>query len=695
MSDSKQTLLFELLCEELPPSSQKNMAEYLANNLQQALTDNKFVAPNENLIIYSTPRRLGLTISNVLSKSPDEIVEVKLMPINVGWQDDHASQPLLKKLEALDLLELKDSLTNFIIQDDTLYAKKQNKGQTVETFMQHQLPIILKQLPIEKTMSYQLDDGWQTVSFARPAVNLVCMHGDKILDINVLGLQANNQVHGHRFASKEILTIKNAEDYEKLIESQGNVVPNFEKRKQLIRLQIEELTKNLGSSFSCPIDEELLDEVTTLIEKPKAFIGTFDQKFLTIPSECLILSMKSNQKYFPILKSHKLTNQFILISNIDPKEPKFVIQGNEKVIYPRLSDAEFFYAQDKKKSLQEMSLDLKNIIYHQKLGSIEQRCEKVSLVFNHLIKHTSLNSDADSKKLALFAKADLSSLMVGEFPELQGVMGKYYGLEEKLSSEFCQAIEDHYKPKFSGDELPQGDTSILLALSDKWISLFDLFSIGEKPSGVKDPYALRRCAISIIRILIDKNIALDIHQLIDTFFPEDKKDHKLSLFNFFYDRLENYIREQGYETLVVQSVCEQKPALINDVINKIEAIEQFKQFELSNNLAQSNKRVMNILKKYEKKLDGNINESLFENKSEHALFKIIQSISKQNKSFLDKKNYKSLLENLIHLSGPIDEFFEDTMINAEDIKIKHNRHQLLAELNKSMNIIANLSVLGT
>jgi glycyl-tRNA synthetase beta chain len=679
----------------LPPSSQKNMAEYLANNLQQALTDNKFVAPNENLIIYSTPRRLGLTISNVLSKSPDEIVEVKLMPINVGWQDDHASQPLLKKLEALDLLELKDSLTNFIIQDDTLYAKKQNKGQTVETFMQHQLPIILKQLPIEKTMSYQLDDGWQTVSFARPAVNLVCMHGDKILDINVLGLQANNQVHGHRFASKETLTIKNAEDYEKLIESQGNVVPNFEKRKQLIRLQIEELTKNLGSSFSCPIDEDLLDEVTTLVEKPKAFIGTFDQKFLTIPSECLILSMKSNQKYFPILKNHKLTNQFILISNIDPKEPKFIIQGNEKVIYPRLSDAEFFYAQDKKKSLQEMSLDLKNIIYHQKLGSIEQRCEKVSLVFNHLIKHTSLNSDADSKKLALFAKADLSSLMVGEFPELQGVMGKYYGLEEKLSSEFCQAIEDHYKPKFSGDELPQGDTSILLALSDKWISLFDLFSIGEKPSGVKDPYALRRSAISIIRILIDKNIDLNIHQLIDTFFPEDKKDHKLSLFNFFYDRLENYIREQGYETLVVQSVCEQKPALINDVINKIEAIEQFKQFELSNNLAQSNKRVLNILKKYEKKLDGNINESLFENKSEHALFKTIQSISKQNKSFLDKKNYKSLLENLIHLSGPIDDFFEDTMINAEDIKIKHNRHQLLAELNKSMNIIANLSVLGT
>ncbi len=695
MSDSKQTLLFELLCEELPPLSQKNMAEYLANNLRQALTDHKFVAPNENLIIYSTPRRLGLTISNVLSKSPDEIVEVKLMPINVGWQDDHASQPLLKKLETLDLLELKDSLTNFIIQDDTLYVKKQNKGQTVETFMQHQLPIILKQLPIEKTMSYQLDDGWQTVNFARPAVNLVCMHGNKILDINVLGLQANNQVHGHRFASTEILTIKNAEDYEKLIESQGNVVPNFEKRKQLIRLQIEELTKNLGSSFSCPIDEELLDEVTTLIEKPKAFIGTFDQKFLTIPSECLILSMKSNQKYFPILKNDELTNQFILISNIDPKKPKFVIQGNEKVIYPRLSDAEFFYAQDKKKSLQEMSLDLKNIIYHQKLGSIEQRCEKVSLVFNHLIKHTSLNSDADSKKLALFAKADLSSLMVGEFPELQGVMGKYYGLEEKLSSEFCQAIEDHYKPKFSGDELPQGDTSILLALSDKWISLFDLFSIGEKPSGVKDPYALRRCAISIIRILIDKNIDLNIHQLIDTFFPEDKKDHKLSLFNFFYDRLENYIREQGYETLVVQSVCEQKPSLINDVINKIEAIEQFKQFELSNNLAQSNKRVLNILKKYEKKLDGNINESLFENKSEHALFKIIQSISKQNKSFLDKKNYKSLLENLIHLSGPIDDFFEDTMINAEDIKIKHNRHQLLAELNKSMNIIANLSVLGT
>ena len=695
MSDSKQTLLIELLCEELPPSSQKNMAEYLANNLHQKLRDKKFIVPNENLIIYSTPRRLGLTISNVSSKSPDEIAEVKLMPVNVGWQDDHASQPLLKKLETLDLLQLKDSLTNFAIKDEILYVKIQNEGQTLESFMCQELTIILKEMPIEKTMSYQLDDGWQTVSFARPAINFICLHGDKVLDVNVLGLQANNQVHGHRFESKKSLIINNAEDYEKLIESQGCVIPNFEKRKQLIRMQIEGLTKTLGSTFSCPIDEDLLDEVTTLVEKPSAFIGSFNQKFLTVPSECLILSMKSNQKYFPILKNNHLTNQFILISNIDPKEPKFIIEGNEKVIYPRLSDAEFFYTQDKKKSLDKLSHDLKNIIYHQKLGNIEQRCEKVSLVFDHLRKYTCLNSDVDSKKLALYANADLNSLMVGEFPELQGIMGKYYGLEENLGDEFCQAIEHHYKPKFSGDELPQGDTSLLLALSDKWISLFDLFSIGEKPSGVKDPYALRRCAISIIRILIDKNINLDINQLIDTFFPLKKIDYKKSLINFFYDRLENYIREQGYATLVIQSVCEQKPAFINDVLNKIEAIEQFKQFELSNNLAQSNKRVLNILKKYEKKLDGNINESLFENESERALFKTIQSISKQNKDFLDNKNYKGLLENLIHLSGPIDQFFEDTMINAEDFKIKHNRHQLLAELNKSMNIIANLSVLGT
>ena len=692
---SENTLLFELLCEELPPSSQKQMSDFLATEIFNQLNQNKFTTSNSKLNIYSTPRRIGFKISHTATKSPDELTEIKLMPKKIGWVDDQAAAPLIKKLESLNLIDLKDSLDNFIIQDEVLYAKKNIEGTSLVEFIQKELNQVLKKMPIEKVMSYQLADGWTSVNFARPAINLICMHGSEILDIEILGLKANNIIHGHRFESTEALSLKNADQYEELLEKKGNVIPEFDKRYDEIQNQISHLINNLGNNYSCPLDNELLEEVTTLVEKPNAMMGSFDSQFLDIPSECLILSMKSNQKYFPVLKDNQLTNKFILISNIHPKDPSMVVKGNEKVIYPRLADAEFFFSQDKKRSLTAMVSDLDNIVYHQKLGSLNERCLRVSKIFNHIRENTTLNSNHDSDLLAKLAKADLSSLMVGEFPELQGIMGKYYALASDMDEDFAQAIEDHYKPKFSGDELPQNDTSLILSLADKFTTLIDLFSIGEKPSGVKDPFALRRAAISIIRILIECDINLDLIELINKTFPGDHEGDKAHLIDFIYDRLENFIKDRGYETLVVQSVCDSQPRLINDIILKVEAVNEFKKIDISENLAQSNKRVLNILKKYDNPLTEKVNQDLLESDSEKLLYQSIVKVNENNKGYLEAKKYNILLNNLIHLSEPIDNFFEDTMVNADDKDIKHNRHLLLSELNKAMNIIANLSVLGT
>ena len=692
---SENTLLFELLCEELPPSSQKQMSDFLAKEIFNQLNQNKFTTSNSKLNIYSTPRRIGFKISHTATKSPDELTEIKLMPKKIGWVDDQAAAPLIKKLESLNLIDLKDSLDNFIIQDEVLYAKKNIEGTSLVEFIQKELNQVLKKMPIEKVMSYQLADGWTSVNFARPAINLICMHGSEILEIEILGLKANNIIHGHRFESTEALSLKNADQYEELLEKKGNVIPEFDKRYDEIQNQISHLIKNLGNNYSCPLDNELLEEVTTLVEKPNAMMGSFDSQFLDIPSECLILSMKSNQKYFPVLKDNQLTNKFILISNIHPKDPSMVVKGNEKVIYPRLADAEFFFSQDKKRSLTAMVSDLDNIVYHQKLGSLNERCLRVSKIFNHIRKNTTLNSNHDSDLLAKLAKADLSSLMVGEFPELQGIMGKYYALASDMDEDFAQAIEDHYKPKFSGDELPQNDTSLILSLADKFTTLIDLFSIGEKPSGVKDPFALRRAAISIIRILIECDINLDLIELINKTFPSDHEQDKAHLIDFIYDRVENFIKDRGYETLVVQSVCDSQPNFINDIILKVEAVNEFKKIDISENLAQSNKRVLNILKKYDNPLTDKVNQDLLESDSEKLLYQSIVKVNENNKGYLEAKKYNILLNNLIHLSEPIDNFFEDTMVNADDTDIKHNRHLLLSELNKAMNIIANLSVLGT
>ncbi len=689
MKNNTKTLLIEILSEELPPDSQKNMAIDLAQKTIKALQNFNFISTDAKFNEFSTPRRLAVTFHNVSEKSPDSEEKIKLMPKKIGLVNGTISDPLNKKLESLGI---NPSIENLIIEDEIIYTQYTKKGVYLEDFFNSEFEKILNTLPIKKLMSYQLNDGWTTVNFARPIKNFIAIHGDKVINSSLYGKQSTNITTGHRFeSSQEKILINDAANYEQKLLEDGGVIVDFEKRKKDIVDQLQAITTSMGNDFEYIEDLQLLDEVTALVEKPNVLIGHFNEIFLKVPAECLILSMQTNQKYFPILKQGKLTNKFLIVSNISPKDPSLIITGNEKVIYPRLADAQFFFNQDKIKKIDNMTLSLKDIIYHEKLGSLGSRCDRVKNIFDYIHANSNLETKEDSSKLCLLAKADLNSLMVGEFPELQGTMGKYYAHEEKYSTEFSQALEDQYKPKNANDSLPTSQTGIILSLAEKFTTLIDLFSIGEKPSGVKDPFALRRNALSIIKIIIEKNVHLNLNNLIDNFFEQNKQEEKSLLKEFIFDRLENYLKDLNHDILEIKALVDSQPGLINNIFEKLEAVHLFRQSKESDSLAQANKRVKNILKKYDQKINFVIDNKLFENEIEHQLYRLIEKIEKENLTFLEANQYKDIFKNLILLSEPIDYFFEKIMINHDNLKIKHNRHELLAKLSSSLNMVADIS----
>ncbi|MEK9771673.1 MAG: glycine--tRNA ligase subunit beta [Nitrosomonadales bacterium] len=690
MKNNTKSLLIEILSEELPPDSQKNMAIELAQKTFSALQDLNFINPDEKYNTFSTPRRLAVTFHNVAEKSPDTNEKIKLMPKKIGLVGATIADPLKKKLAGLGI---KPNIDNLIIDDEIIYVQHIKRGISLEDFFNTEFEKIVNTLPIKKLMSYQLNDGWTTVNFARPIKNFVALHGNKVINAFLFGKQSNNLTNGHRFeSSKEKILVDDAANYEQKLLKDGGVIVDFEKRKKNILDQLQATTVSMGKEFQYIQDQQLLDEVTTLVEKPNVLVGQFNEIFLKVPAECLILSMQTNQKYFPILKEGKLTNKFLIVSNICPKDPSLIIAGNEKVIYPRLADAQFFFNQDKIKQLDNMTSSLKDIIYHEKLGSLHSRCDRVKNIFDYIHSNSNLETNEDSSKLCLLAKADLNSLMVGEFPELQGTMGKYYAYEKKYSTEFSQAIEDQYKPKNTQDSLPSLQTGLILSLAEKFTTLIDLFSIGEKPSGVKDPFALRRNALSIIKIIIEKNVNLNLNHLIDNFFDQSKQEENKLLKNFIFDRLENYLKDLDYDILEIKSLVDSQPGVINNIFAKLEAIHLFHQSKESDSLAQSNKRVKNILKKYEQEIKFVIDEQLFENDTEQQLYKLIEKIEKENITHYDASQYKDIFSNLILLTKPIDDFFEKIMVNHHDSKIKHNRHELLAKLSQNLNMVADISI---
>ena len=691
------TLLIEFITEELPPISLKELGEKFGQLITEGLQEQNLIK-HDDMRVFSTPRRLGVKILNVAEKSENQKKLIKLMPAKIGFNEQsEATQALLKKLQSLN--ETDEAISRIKKEDEKgqqiLYLEKDIAGINLEDILSEIINNCINQLPIKKMMSYQLEDGWTSVNFVRPIKNLLILHGKKILKVSSLGFEANNQSFGHRFESKEkVLNIDHADNYEKILLETGGVIANFDQRKEKIYADIILAAKSFKEELHIIDDEALLNEVTALVEMPNILTGSFEERFLKVPQECLILTMKANQKYFPLFdKSNHLTNHFIIVSNLTPKDSTNIIQGNEKVIRPRLADAEFFFEQDKKQSLKSLSKKLGSIVYHNKLGTQAERANRVAAILKYIAEELKFKDNINYKDFALISKADLLSLMVGEFPGLQGVMGAIYASEDVQFKNIASAIEDHYKPRFSGDSLPRDSFGDYTALAEKFETLIGLFSINEQPTGDKDPFSLRRNAIGIIRIIIEKNIALNFSDLIDKHTPKDKKDAGDSLKTFIYERLSNYLKDKNFTSNEVDAVISSRPYYLNDIISKLEAIKKFSALEQSKDLASANKRVSNILKKFTGSIEK-VDESLLEEVEEIQLFKTITKLNPIIIEALKKKNFIEALNSLVDLKNPIDQFFENVMVNSENEKIKINRHNLLKQLHISLNSVADISKLA-
>jgi glycyl-tRNA synthetase beta chain len=694
-------LLIELLTEELPPKSQKQLGVAFAKSVKEFLVKHHLANETSEDSVFSTPRRIGIYLKDVKDEAANQNTSIKLMPASIGFDvSGKPTEALLKKLHGIGLdqkavsLIIKKNESN----NEVLYIDKDVEGAKLKDIIAECISSSLTRLPIKKMMSYQLSDGWTTVNFVRPAHGLIILHGANIIKTNVLGIESNRSTLGHRFESKkEVIEIQHADEYKEQMKAEGNVIVSFEERKTLIKNSLNDKATNLSNQLTPINDEDLLEEVTALVEYPNILVGEFESKFLEVPQECLILTMKANQKYFPLIdKNNKLANQFLIVSNISPKNSTLIIQGNEKVIRPRLSDAEFFYTQDKKKPLKDYLSQLQHIVYHNKLGTQSERSERVKMIASLIVKNLNQSKLLDAVLLASdLSKADLSTNMVGEFPELQGIMGRYYALNEKISEEVAFAIEDHYKPRFSGDTLPRNSVGDIVAIADKIETLIGLFSIGEKPTGDKDPFALRRQVIGIIRILTEKNISLNLNTTISDSIKTTKLAESKDLNSFIYDRISNFFKDQGYAALDIDAVLAIDSGLISEIPKRLNAIKEFSQLPESKDLASANKRVGNILKKADFKSALKIDPALLKDIAEVNLYKTLDLVDAEARKEYLANNYSSSLKLLCKLKNPIDQFFNDVMVNVEDESLKMNRLALLEKLYSAMNLVADLSKLSS
>ncbi|MBS1159083.1 MAG: glycine--tRNA ligase subunit beta [Proteobacteria bacterium] len=701
---SSKNLLVELFVEELPPKALKKLGEVFAQSLTQSLKNAGLTAPTSIFTAYASPRRLAAHVTDVLTVAADKPVVQKLMPVAVGLDAaGNATPALLKKLGALgaDASCVPNLRRENDGKADVLFYESLAKGATLAEGLQKALEGALAALPIPKVMTYQLQDGWSSVNFVRPAHGLVALHGSDIVPLAVLGLNAGRETHGHRFeASVDPVVFAHADEYAGKLATQGAVIASFAERRTEIARQLAAAAALAGGK---PIeDDALLDEVTALVERPNVLIGQFEEEFLAVPQECLILTMKANQKYFPLLDAAgKLTNKFLVVSNISPEDPSAVIGGNERVVRPRLADAKFFFDQDRKKSLESRIIGLSKVVYHNKLGTQGERTQRVAAIARAIaneLRDLELAHKAD--QAALLAKADLLTDMVGEFPELQGIMGRYYALHDGLRGDVADAIEDHYKPRFAGDSLPRNLVGTVVALADKLETLVGMFGIGQIPTGDRDPFALRRHALGVIRMLSESDLDLPLYLLLDCTFAqfngiEGFQLNVNALTDFIYDRLAGSLREQGYTAQEVDAVVSQRPQRLGDIPKRLTAVRAFAALPEAAALAAANKRVGNILKKVEGSVEPTVNAALLQEAAEIALHAALIDIVPQADAAFDTGDYTESLTTLAALRAPVDAFFDGVMVNAEDAALRANRLGLLAHLHAAMNRVADLSKLST
>ena len=706
---TSQNLLVELLVEELPPKALKKLGESLAEVLSASLKAQGLVTADATVTTYASPRRLAVRVGDVAAKADDKAVSQKLMPASVGLDASGQATPaLLKKLAALGVgAEVVPQLRREGEgKAESLVYDSRQAGATLAEGLQHALQEALAKLPIPKMMTYQLADGWNSVQFVRPAHGVVALYGAEIVPVSVLGLQAGRSTQGHRFeAASAMLEIHDADSYEAQLENEGAVIPSFEKRRDEIVRQLAAAAVQAGGGVRPIVDDALLDEVTALVERPNVLIGQFEAEFLEVPQECLILTMKANQKYFPLLDSDgKLTNKFLIVSNIRPLDASLVIGGNERVVRPRLADAKFFFDQDRKKTLESRVEKLGSVVYHNKLGTQLQRTERIAMLAGTIARLLEADK-ADAELAARLAKADLLTDMVGEFPELQGIMGRYYALHDGEDKAVADAIEAHYHPRFAGDTLPQGAIACAVALADKLETVVGIYGIGQVPTGEKDPFGLRRHALGILRILVETPLDLPLPALIRTAagnFPAGMLSATVAsdVEGFMLDRLRGYLRERDFEVSHIEAVLHILNGRMHEVLPRLQGVRAFAALEVAKDLAAANKRVLNIMRKNCEELGADltgaaVKPALLKEAVERDLFQAMQDITPFAQGCLDRGEYGQNLKVLVTLKPFIDDFFEKVMVMCEDKELRLNRAALLQQLGRLMNQVADISRLAT
>jgi glycyl-tRNA synthetase beta chain len=687
------TLLVELLTEELPPKSLPALGKAFADVLVSDLRTDGFLGESSVPRWYATPRRLAVSISHVRDIAPDTEVLIKGPSVRTGLEASGNPTPALqafarKRGVAVDkLIRIPDGKQEVFAHRDLA------RGGHLETNLELKVEKALKNLPIPKLMRW----GSGEAQFVRPVHGLVMLHGNRVVAGTVLGVPSGNRTRGHRFMGRGEILLENADEYEARLRDEGMVIADFAARRAEIARLLAAEAKRQGASLGD--HETLLDEVTALVEHPSVYVGRFDEKYLEVPQECLILTMRQNQRVFPLFDpGGKLLAKFLIVSNMKVADPRHIVGGNQRVVRPRFEDARFFYEQDRKMRLEERVPQLARVVYHAKLGSQLERVERLQLLAGHIARR--LDTDAAlAERAAWLAKADLPSGMVGEFPELQGVMGRYYALHDREPRPVADAIEAHYRPRFAGDRLPDGPIACAVALADKLEALAGLFGAGLKPSGDKDPFGLRRAALGVIRIIVEHRLPLSLRDLVDAAFRTFRsagEDAKHELVRFVFERFAGYLKELGFSTLQVEAVLSLAPDLLSQVPRQLEAVKAFQALPEAESLAAANKRVANILKQavgkgesYGRAERGNLKEA-----AELALFDALETTASRANQLLDRGDYAGFLKSFAVMKGPVDAFFDEVMVMAEDERLRRNRLALLADLRRAMNRVADISKLA-
>lgn len=689
MSDCAD-LLFELGTEELPPVALKSLKSAFQKDVVGRLeqTGLQFSSCKS----FASPRRLAIMVSDCSLQQPDNNIDRRGPAVQAAFDKEGNPTKAAEGFAKSCGVEVADLGRQKTEKGEWLSYQLTEKGKTAAELLPGIFEAALDNLPIPKRMRW----GNSNAMFVRPVHWVLFLLGDQVVDCSILDTQSDNFTYGHRFHHPEAISINSAAEYEDKLSSTGYVIADFEQRKNLIEKQLLEAAKKINGHI--PVDTALLDEVTALVEWPVAIIGDFDKEYLEVPHEALILTMKKNQKYFPVFDNdQKLLNHFITIANIESSNPETIQKGNERVIRPRLADAKFFWEQDAKQTLEQRLDHLKGIVFQKQLGSIYDKSLRVSKLASHISNLIGGNPDL-AERAGLISRCDLVTEMVYEFADMQGIMGRYQAERDGENSEVAQAMDEIYMPRFSGDQLPRTQTGISLALADRLDTLTGIFGIGLKPSGTKDPFALRRASLGLLRILREYSLSLNLHEIIGesislhgSNITENTTSSEVN--TYILERLKGIFSEDGISTKLVNAVASINPSNVVDFENRIAAVEAFSQLPEAENLAAANKRIQNILKKTDEQVPVKTDDGLFELDQERSLFEMISRKENDIEPLLADKNYQQILISLVELKQPIDDFFDHVMVMAEDKAIRQNRLSLLQRVHHLFYKVADISVL--